>query len=178
MGNSDILFIDWDHVYLLGWYDWNRKAYLTSWDGNFPMVNVIVTGGTPVMWRGYVKNGLKLHEIPEGIDPHKQAMLMNGLFAFGWYIKDGIDRNKLMPDTPFGNPAHANGGAIETNYRTLESNDDVKRLADRIVEIRRPSETVRFVYNNVSFLVQPNMNADDIVVRYTRILADFLGGKI
>lgn len=98
------LTIDWDHVYLLGWYGHDGKPYLTTWDGNLPYVNVVVTGcdhfNMP-MWKAPVPKGAELHAIPEDKNPQEYAIEINGYHALGWYIADGFQRD---------DPASGNGG--------------------------------------------------------------------
>lgn len=36
--------LDWDHVYLLGWYDSKGKPYLSTWSGDLKKVEVVVVG--------------------------------------------------------------------------------------------------------------------------------------
>ncbi len=93
--------IDWEHVYLLGWYDKSGKAYLTTWDddGSMQSVNVVVTSvGTSVpMWDASSKGAI-IHEIPFDKTPQEYAEEIGGYHAFGWYIEDGITRMGLPRD--------------------------------------------------------------------------------
>jgi hypothetical protein len=87
---------DWDHIYLLSWYDQNGKAYLTTWEGDLPIIAVVVTGARkpygPPLWRAPVPAGCELHEIPTGKGNQEYAKELGGVVAIGWYIKDGLTR--------------------------------------------------------------------------------------
>lgn len=90
--------VDWDHVYLLGWYDHEGRDYLTSWDGDLPYVNVVVLGVLPEtgmpLWNASVPEGAMVEEIPEGVDPHEYAKEKGGYYAFGWLFADGVERRQ------------------------------------------------------------------------------------
>ena len=102
--------IDWNHIYLLGWYGLNRKPYLTTWDGAHPDIHVVVTGPEveswgPPIWAApanckpntigvpsYTVDQFGLHEVAEGEDPFLKAEELGGVHAFGWYIEEGFER--------------------------------------------------------------------------------------
>jgi len=96
---------DWDHIYLLGWYDQNGKAFLTTWEGDLPQVSVVVTGVSPYgppLWRTPVPAGCTLHAIPLGKSNQEYAKELGGVVAFGWYIEDGMTRypHEVPPALP------------------------------------------------------------------------------
>ena len=92
-------FIDWRHVYLLGWYDETGKGYLSTWDGDLPYVHVVVTSlaGRPMpLWRGAVPRGAEMHLVPDEVADLRQrvayATKMGGYYALAWYLEDGFER--------------------------------------------------------------------------------------
>lgn len=88
--------VDWDHVYLLGWYDRERRSYLTTWDGDLPMVNVVVLGlpsHRMPMWDAPVPPQAELRRVPDDQDPHEYAASLGGYHAFGWLVADGVKRS-------------------------------------------------------------------------------------
>lgn len=87
------MIIDWDHVYLVGYYDKSGNPILTTWISTKPRIDVVVTGCDEVpLWRAPIPTGCKIHEIPAGRDPGEYAKSIGGLYAFGWYEKDEITR--------------------------------------------------------------------------------------
>lgn len=92
--------IDWDHVYLLAWYDQTGKSYLTTWDGDLPYVHVVVTGlggrHMPLWKSSDVPSGAQLHLVPDDVTDFRQqieyANKMGGYLALGWYIEEGFKR--------------------------------------------------------------------------------------
>jgi hypothetical protein len=88
--------IDWDHVYLLGWYGRDGKSYLSSWydDGSLESISVVVLGTeAPPMWGSPAPEGAKLVPIPADVkDKHAYAASLGGLYAFGWYLPEGKKR--------------------------------------------------------------------------------------
>ena len=99
--------LDWEHIYLLGWYDQSGKSYLTTWSGDLPIINVIVTGPSslhtfgPPLWKAPAQAKLpgaplveefQLHEITIDDDPIEEARDLNGVVAVGWYIEEGFKR--------------------------------------------------------------------------------------
>jgi hypothetical protein len=79
---------DWSNTYLLGWHQ-DGRPYLTTWDGDLPMVDVIVTGHSvygPPMWDAPVPEGARLHRIPNDYSPEAYAAKLGGVHAFGWRI--------------------------------------------------------------------------------------------
>ncbi len=89
--------VDWNHIELLGWYDYSGKSYSVIVEGNRPMVKVVVTGvegeAIPLL-NAPVKNGAKLHTIPEERNPFDYAKELNGFYAVGFYIEEGFEREK------------------------------------------------------------------------------------
>lgn len=101
--------IDWNHVYILGWWDETGRHYLTSWDGDCPYVNVVVvgaTGGKVPVWAFPVKSGLELVEVPEDKvtreDQLAYARERGGYLALAWYIEEGFERKPPGPDPLWG----------------------------------------------------------------------------
>ena len=87
--------LDWDHLWLLGWYDHNGQGYLTTWEGSMPYVHVVITGVKGInfpLWRAPVPQYADIHEIPEGKDPKEYAKEIGGYYAFGWLLEDLIER--------------------------------------------------------------------------------------
>jgi hypothetical protein len=88
--------IDWEHIYLLGWYDWSGRAYLTSWDGDHPVYDFVITGPSSPpkdipMWDAPVdRETYKLYRIPPGEEPGSYAKRLGGYHVIGWYFEEGI----------------------------------------------------------------------------------------
>lgn len=81
--------LDWSEHYLLGWYDRSGRAYLTTWDGDLPVVHVVVTGCAESripLWSAKVPPGARLEPVPEGQDPHEYAAELGGYHAIGWRV--------------------------------------------------------------------------------------------
>lgn len=81
--------VTWENMYLLGHYDkYTGRAYLTTWDGDAPLVDVVVTGCNNInipMWGNPAPEGAEIVAIPEGKDPKEFAKEINGIHAFGWH---------------------------------------------------------------------------------------------
>lgn len=102
--------IDWNHVYLLGWFGRDRRAYLTTWVGKRPDITVIVTGPDILEWGPPIwdapanckpnASGIphhpytdyQLHEVKEGEDSDAKAIELGGVKAIGWYFPDSFER--------------------------------------------------------------------------------------
>ncbi len=92
--------IDWNHVYLLAWYDETGRGYLTTWDGDLPYVNVVVTGARPItmpLWAAEVPPGAGIMLVPPDRDTTREERLAfaresGGYLALGWYIAEGFSR--------------------------------------------------------------------------------------
>lgn len=87
--------VTWDHVYILGWYSENGRANLTSWDGDAPIIDVMITGlhGRRVpVWSSEVPRGAELTRVPDGASPQEYARESGGLYAFGWHLAEPIER--------------------------------------------------------------------------------------
>jgi len=81
--------LDWQSVYLLAWYDHMGRAYLTTWNGDLPIVHVVVTGCKELnmpLWDAPVPEGARLHRIPDDYDPQEYARKLGGFHAFGWRV--------------------------------------------------------------------------------------------
>jgi hypothetical protein len=79
----------WDNTYLLGWEDREGKSYLTTWDGDLPMVHVVVTGCNGInmpLWDAPVPDGAQLHRVPDDDNPKEYARKIGGFYAFGWRV--------------------------------------------------------------------------------------------
>jgi hypothetical protein len=86
--------LDWDHVYLLGWFQHGR-AYLTTYAGYRPKVTVVVRtpGCSPPMWAARVPAGCELVPVPPETDASVLARQLGGVVAFGWYLAEGMVRS-------------------------------------------------------------------------------------
>jgi hypothetical protein len=81
--------LTWENTYLLAWYDRAGKSYLTSWDGDLPMIHVVVTGCSGMnmpLWNAPVPSGATIHPIPPSTDPQEYARQLGGYYAFGWRV--------------------------------------------------------------------------------------------
>ncbi len=79
----------WENTYLLAWYDRTGRSYLTTWDGNLPIVHVVVTGCNGMnmpLWNAPVPEGAQLHRVPDDMDPQEYARKLGGFYAFGWRV--------------------------------------------------------------------------------------------
>lgn len=94
MDQAALTILDWDHIYLLGWYDSKGRGYLSSWAGSNPPIDVVVRGmGAygPPLWNAPVPTGCFAHPIPtEHTKDHMSriayATSIGGVYAFGWEI--------------------------------------------------------------------------------------------
>lgn len=98
--------VDWNHIYLLGWYSSNDNTHLTTWEGGLPLIRIVVTGpcepSGPPMWdfleayrEGPTVDHFQLHEVKDdetSYDWLSKAKRLNGIRAFGWYIEKGFER--------------------------------------------------------------------------------------
>ncbi len=96
---------DWSQLYLLGWYDSLGRPMLSSWDGDLPLVHVVVFGATATtmpLWRSPVTPDMKFEVIPDGEDHQAYARRRGGLYAFGWFVEKGFERrSRNLNNTPF-----------------------------------------------------------------------------
>ncbi|GAH50840.1 unnamed protein product [marine sediment metagenome] len=103
--------IDWNHVYLLGWYGKDGR-YLSTYDGTVMdnYITVVVTGpdvqqwGVPIWFSpanckpnsyGFPSHHYteyQLHEVKAGEDADEKAKELGGVEAIGWYIEQGFER--------------------------------------------------------------------------------------
>jgi len=98
-----VMRIDWEHVYLLAWWDEKGKSYLTTWDWNRPYVHVVVTGldgwHMPLWKHPDVPSGAQLHLVPDEVSNFQHrleyAALRGGYLALGWYIEEGFERESV-----------------------------------------------------------------------------------
>lgn len=89
--------LNWDHVYLLGYYTPSGEPMLTTWSGDAEGIEVVVTGSDnsgPPIWSAPIPPGCELHTIPEGKDGQEYAKEIGGLFAFGWLLPEKIVRKE------------------------------------------------------------------------------------
>lgn len=91
--------VDWDHTYLLGWYGSDGRAYLSSWHGEAPRVDVVVITSSsygPPLWNAPIQEGTLAFPIPEHVQGHDEKIAYarehGGVYAFGWYLDQVIDR--------------------------------------------------------------------------------------
>lgn len=98
--------VDWDHVCILGWYGRDGRAHLTSWEGDLPIIDVVVTGTGPCVPCGSapVPPGAGVHPVPAGKDPKELALELGGLHAIGWIIEKGVRRVTAAPLAAAGGP--------------------------------------------------------------------------
>lgn len=105
MTGIDSQEFDWNHVYLLGWYDSKGTSYLSTWIGAIDnRVEVVVVGFDsahgPPLWNAPVPNDCVLLAIP--ISTHSfderiaYATSVGGVYAFGCLSKNKIDRQNLV----------------------------------------------------------------------------------
>jgi hypothetical protein len=94
--------IDWDHVYLLGWYGHQsgagaegRRSFSTAYGGESPIIRVVVTGmSPPPMWNARVLDGAEVRALPPETDLEGALRIadeMGGVVAFGWYFEEGLN---------------------------------------------------------------------------------------
>jgi hypothetical protein len=80
---------------------------LSTWDGDLPMVHVVVYGATALtmpLWDAYVSPGMSFEVIPQGEDHQAYAKARGGFYAFGWYFEKPIKRRepqREVNNTPF-----------------------------------------------------------------------------
>jgi hypothetical protein len=89
--------IDWEHIYLLGWYSPDGKRNLTPWQGKRPWIDVVVIDATDddmkhIMWSSPLHRQFDLVSVPKFAYPKDYARAKNGLWAFGWYLEEGVNR--------------------------------------------------------------------------------------
>lgn len=102
--------IDWNHVYLLGWYGPDGHPYFTTWSGRNLDVTVIVTGPDVQQWGPPIWDApanckpnrygfpshhyseFQLHEVKLGEDANQRAKELGGVKAFGWYFEKAFER--------------------------------------------------------------------------------------
>jgi hypothetical protein len=87
------VLLNFDHIYLLGWFSPDGKINLTRWEHSLPLIDIAVQGATDddmkkLMWNAYVP-------------PNKFELLLwpnNGIHAFGWRVEQKIRRAKSPPE--------------------------------------------------------------------------------
>ena len=93
-----LIELDWDHTYILGWYDHSNRAYLSSWDnrGNLEEIRVIVYGNVNSfnfpLWDTTVPNGVTVFKVPQNKNQFDLARETGGYYAIAWNIPDSIKR--------------------------------------------------------------------------------------
>ncbi len=90
--------VDWDHVYLLGYYT-GRNSHLTTWysDEKTEGIRVLVRNCRspfgPPMWDAFPEEAT-LEEIPSDVDPFSvvppasRYSSQTTFYAFGWYFRE------------------------------------------------------------------------------------------
>jgi len=98
-----LIELDWDHTYLLGWYDHSDRAYLTSWDNrgsNLEEIYVIVYGNVNgfnfPLWDAPVPNGATVFEVPKNKNHFDLARETGGFCAIAWRIPNVVKRMDKM----------------------------------------------------------------------------------
>lgn len=98
---SEMAQVDWDHLYILGWTRKDGSKALTSWNGDLPIVDAVMTGSDDVpAWRAAAPEGSELHPVPEGRVPAEVAAELGGIHVFGWLVEEGIERIDYRAMTP------------------------------------------------------------------------------
>ena len=101
----DDLLVDWEHIYLLGWYGPTGNSYLTTWWGgpDSLYLRVVVTGPVkpfgPPLWDAPAPHKgipwlpplhpwqeFTLHLVGPTENARDKAGSLGGVEAFGWYI--------------------------------------------------------------------------------------------
>lgn len=88
--------LSWDNVYLLCWFDGQGKGHSTTWDGDLPLIYVMVQGYriSPPMWAAPVERAV-LNEFPPEVSTQEErvryATAHGGVCAFGWRVHH-VDR--------------------------------------------------------------------------------------
>lgn len=112
--------IDWNHVYLLGWYGSDGRPHLTTWidteETKNNYIRVIVTGpeiqewGPPIWdapanckpnpygFPSYDYTKYQLHEVNDSEDAQEKAKQLGGVRALGWYFEKGFERKWHEPN--------------------------------------------------------------------------------
>lgn len=86
---SDYAPVDWSNTYLLGWYDRDGNAYLSTWTGAQEGIEVVVLNCPPdkmPMWDAPIPNGVTGIVVPPELDGQKLAHELGGYYAFGWKV--------------------------------------------------------------------------------------------
>jgi hypothetical protein len=87
--------VDWNHIQLLGWYDHEGRAYLVPLQTDGPLIGVIVTGireaDMPLLDMP-VPEGARLQSIPEEKNPFEYAKEIDGFYAVGCFVEEGLER--------------------------------------------------------------------------------------
>lgn len=96
------MIIDLEHIFLLGWHSSNGINNLTKWSGNKPLIDIVIIGATDfdmehIMWAAPLHKNFDILLIPYEMNPQQYAKDNGGLRAYGWYIKDGINRGPIKP---------------------------------------------------------------------------------
>jgi hypothetical protein len=85
--------LDWSQHYLLGWYGWDGRAYLSTWSGDLPIKHYVVLGckaSNMPLWNAPVPSGATLLPVPMGENPGEYAARLGGYHAIGWEVP--VDR--------------------------------------------------------------------------------------
>jgi hypothetical protein len=91
--------LDWNHLYLLGWYDRDGRSNLTTWHGDYPMLTVVVTGVnglTLPLWDAPVPPNARFEVTADLEGALAKARSEGGYAAIGWYIEEGFERKAKL----------------------------------------------------------------------------------
>lgn len=102
---------DWSQLYLVGWYTRDGRPCVSSWDDKDfgrVMVSVVVLGlcdvsriykePFPPLRDSIVPPGVTFELVPQGADAISYARRLGGVFAFGFYVPEGVARSDDDPD--------------------------------------------------------------------------------
>ena len=92
--------LTWDTFYILGAIGRNGESLTTTWLGERKtMMHAVLTGVHETnipFWNAPVPKGAKIHPIPVDENPSAYAHKIGGIYAFGWYYPEGIERENSV----------------------------------------------------------------------------------
>lgn len=158
--------VDWDHVYLLGWYGPDGTPYRSSWSGDLQPIHVVVVGYLSYdrvpLWKTAVPKHLSLLRIPDDVLATPSPKLVEyatkhgGVYAFGWYFPEGVCREaaRTMDESYSSSPGEDMPPA-KTLWDQLASIETPAIAIQAILELHRRVEAQRTaLLNLVSGLLQ------------------------